>query len=72
MAFSGHWGIWNYQWEAPDSSPLSPTPTSTPTVEGASGRRGHPSLVKDYDEALNDQVAEQLAKVITDAYPANP
>jgi hypothetical protein len=30
------------------------------------------SLVKDYDEALNDQVAEQLAKVITDAYPANP
>jgi hypothetical protein len=29
-------------------------------------------LVKDYDEALNDQVAEQLAKVITDAYPANP
>jgi hypothetical protein len=30
------------------------------------------SLVKDYDEALNDQVAEQLAKVIMDAYPANP
>jgi hypothetical protein len=31
-----------------------------------------PSLVKDYDEALNDQVAEQLAKFVMDAYPANP
>ena len=30
------------------------------------------SLVKGYDEALNDQVAEQLAKVIMAAYPANP
>ena len=30
------------------------------------------SLVKDYDEALNDQVAERLASVIIDAYPANP
>jgi hypothetical protein len=30
------------------------------------------SLVKDYDEALNDQVAEQLAKIVMDAYPANP
>ena len=30
------------------------------------------SSVKDYDEALNDQVAEQLASVIMDAYPANP
>jgi hypothetical protein len=33
--------------------------------------RSH-SLVKDYDEALNDQVAEQLAKVIMKAYPPNP
>jgi hypothetical protein len=30
------------------------------------------SLVKGYDEALNDQVAEQLAKVILAAYPVNP
>jgi hypothetical protein len=30
------------------------------------------SLVKAYDEALNDQVAEQLATVILAAYPANP
>lgn len=30
------------------------------------------SLAKDYDEALNDQVAEQLASVIMDTYPANP
>lgn len=29
------------------------------------------SLVKGYDEALNDQVAEQLAGVIIAAYPAN-
>jgi hypothetical protein len=27
------------------------------------------SLIKDYDEALNDQVAEQLAKVVIDSYP---
>jgi hypothetical protein len=33
--------------------------------------RSH-SLVKDYDEALNDQVAEQLAKVIIEAYPPTP
>ncbi len=30
------------------------------------------SLVKDYDEALNEQVAEQLAQVIIAAYPAKP
>jgi hypothetical protein len=30
------------------------------------------SLLKGYDEALNDQVAEQLAKAIMAAYPANP
>jgi hypothetical protein len=30
------------------------------------------SLVKDYDEALNDQVAEQFAKVVIDTYPARP
>jgi hypothetical protein len=29
------------------------------------------SLVKDCDEALNDQVAEQLASVILAAFPAN-
>ena len=28
------------------------------------------SLVKNYDQALNEQVAEQLAKVIIEAYPA--
>jgi hypothetical protein len=30
------------------------------------------TLVKNYDEALNDQVAEQLAKVVIDTYPARP
>jgi hypothetical protein len=30
------------------------------------------SLVKDYDEAINDQVAEEFAGVIIAAYPANP
>jgi hypothetical protein len=30
------------------------------------------SLVKDYDEALNDQVAEELQKVIRAAYPPPP
>jgi hypothetical protein len=30
------------------------------------------ALIKGYDEALNDQVAEQLAKAIMAAYPANP
>lgn len=30
------------------------------------------SLVKDYDETLNDQVAEQLAKAIIRTYPVNP
>jgi hypothetical protein len=30
------------------------------------------SLVKDYDEALNDQVAEELQKVIIAAYPPPP
>jgi hypothetical protein len=30
------------------------------------------SLVKGYDEAVNDKVAERLAKAIIDAYPANP
>jgi hypothetical protein len=28
------------------------------------------SLIKDYDEALNDQVAEELKKVIIDSFPA--
>jgi hypothetical protein len=28
------------------------------------------SQVKNYDEALNEQVAEQLARVIIEAYPA--
>jgi hypothetical protein len=30
------------------------------------------SLVKDYDEALNDQVAEQLAKVVIETFPSRP
>ena len=30
------------------------------------------SLVKDYDEALNDQVAEELQKIIMAAYPPPP
>ena len=30
------------------------------------------SLVKDYDEALNEQVAEQLAKVIIATFPSRP
>jgi hypothetical protein len=30
------------------------------------------SLIKDYDEALNDQVAEELQKVIIAAYPPPP
>ena len=30
------------------------------------------SLIKDYDEALNDQVAEELQKVILAAYPPPP
>ena len=30
------------------------------------------ALVTDYDEALNDQVAEQLAKVIITTYPTKP
>jgi hypothetical protein len=30
------------------------------------------SLVKDYDEALNDQVAEELQKVVRAAYPPPP
>jgi hypothetical protein len=30
------------------------------------------SLVKDYEEALNDQVAEELQKVIITAYPPPP
>jgi len=28
------------------------------------------SLIKDYDEAFNDQVAEELQKVIIDSFPA--
>jgi hypothetical protein len=30
------------------------------------------ALIKDYDEALNDHVAEELAKVVIDKYPARP
>jgi hypothetical protein len=30
------------------------------------------SLIKDYDEAFNDQVAEELQKVIIDSFPAKP
>jgi hypothetical protein len=30
------------------------------------------SLVKDYDEALNDQVAEQLHKAMITSYPTKP
>jgi hypothetical protein len=30
------------------------------------------SLVKDYDEALNDQVAEQLRKAVIETYPTKP